>query len=249
MIVVSGGKTLMVDQRLFDNAMRRPSAAGASTLPELDPIRTVDEAVRSVLGLNRYPAPARDVVDAIFAERLFSLRHAEALGPGAREVKLAPGTVVTPLAQHELKQRGIVISFVSRPEVNRAQRRGEWAFAVESQSGVVSALRRALLDDSASWIEADGVLDLFEWLPGGDDRGGVFLTDNAAVAVWQACRQKGIRAASAETCDGVDRAVRQLGLNLLVIEPAGKSIALMKQLCGTLRKGGAPRIPAGLKSE
>lgn len=226
--------------------MRRPSAA-ASTLPDLDAIRTVDEAVRSVLGLNRKPAPAIDIADAVFAERLFSLRHAEALGSGTRELKVAPGTVITPLAQHELKQRGVAVRFVSRSEINQARREGEWAFAVESQSGVVSALRRGLLDGSESWIEAEGLLALLEWLPGADDRGGVFLTDNIAVAVWQACQKKGIRAASAETCEGVDRAVRQLGLNLLVVEPAGKSIALMKQLCGTVRKGGAPRIPAELK--
>jgi hypothetical protein len=236
----------MLHQRLFDNATQGPSNPVARPR-DLDPIRIVDEAVRSVLGLTRSRVLSDETGDVVFAERLFSLRHAEALGPRAREVRVAPGTVITPLAQHELKQRGIVVRFASKSELIRAKRKGEWAFAVESESGVVSALRRSLLDDSESWLEADGFLDLVEWLPGAEDRGGVYVTDNAAVTVWQACRRAGIRAASVETCDAVDRAVRELGMNLLVIEPAGKSIALLKQLCGTLRKGGAPRMPEGLE--
>lgn len=237
----------MLHQRLFDNAMRRPSNAAPPRPPELDPIRTVDEAVRSVLGLAVNLTSNRGSAGVVFPERLFSLRHAEALGPSAREVKVAPGTVITPLAQHELKLRGIAIIVVSRSELSRAQRKGEWAFAIDSESGVVAALRRALLDGPESWLEADGFLELVYWLPGADDRGGVYVTDHAPVAVWDACRRDGVRAASAETCDGVDRAIRQLGLNLLVIEPGNKSIAFMKQLCGTLRKGGAPRIPDGLE--
>src|SRR4051812_6394077 len=49
----------------------------------------------------------------VFAERLFSLRHAEGLPAAAREVRLVPGTVVTPLARDFLKRRGIEVRFVS----------------------------------------------------------------------------------------------------------------------------------------
>lgn len=237
----------MLHQRLFDKEMKPPSTAVGARQPEIDPIRVVEEAVRSVLGVSVRQRATRPAQEAMFAERLFSLRHVEALLPGTREVRVAPGTVITPLAQHALKQLGIGVRFVSKSEISRAQRKGEWGFAIESRSGIVSAVRRALLDESESWLEAEGFTDLLEWLPGAGDRGGVYLTENAPVAVWRACRKDGIRAASAESCDGVDRAVQGLGLNLLVIEPAGKSISLMKQLCGTLRKRGAPSIPEDLE--
>ena len=39
------------------------------------------------------------------------------------------------------------------------------------------------------------------------------------------------------------RAVRALGVNLLVVEPAGKSIALLRQIGATFRRGGGPVGP------
>ena len=41
--------------------------------------------------------------------------------------------------------------------------------------------------------------------------------------------------------EAVSRAIRHLGANLIVVEPAGKSIYLLKQLGRAFRQGGAPR--------
>ncbi len=218
-------------------------------IPNIDPIRTVDEAVRSVLRALR-GGPARERSGAeVFPERLFSLRHVESLPGGTREIKIAPGTVVTPLARDALKRLGIGLRFVSKAEVDRVRRKGEWAFAIESESGIVSVLRRALLDDSEPWTELATATDLTRWLGEAEDRGAMLLTDEAAPAVWRACRVTGVRAAVSESGDAVDRAVRGLGVNLLVIEPQGKSIAFLRQLGLTYRRGGAPRAPEGLDAE
>lgn len=66
-------------------------------------------AVLSEFGRSRRPAerPTHGHRD-VFVERLFSLRHAESTGNGD-EVRIAPGTVVTPLARDFLKRRGIVL--------------------------------------------------------------------------------------------------------------------------------------------
>jgi hypothetical protein len=238
----------MTHQRLFPSSVgSREEAAMRVARP--DPIRMVDDAVRSVLEtLLRRSSPVSSS-SPIFAERLFALRHAEALAPGTREVRVAPGTVVTPLALHALKQRGVALRFVSRGAVEQARRRGEWGFTIATESGLVTAFRRALLESAEPWVEHAELPDLFGWLTTEADRGAVLLTEEASVAVWTACRFDGIRAATAETCEAVDRAVRSLGVNLLVVEPTGKSIALLKQMCGTLRKGGAPQVPVGLIGE
>ena len=55
----------------------------------------VDAVIRAVLS-------GSDRGAKVFADRLFALRHAEALPDGSREVRIAPGTVVTPLARDAL---------------------------------------------------------------------------------------------------------------------------------------------------
>jgi hypothetical protein len=224
---------------------KEPSSRAGS----FDPIQIVDDAVRSVLREIRGSTKRSRSDAGIFAERLLLLRHVESLAAGTREVKIAPGTVVTPLARDALKRLGIELRFVSRAEVDRARRTGEWAFAIEAESGITTAFRRSLLDDPLSWTELATSAELSEWLGGNEDRGGMLLTDESALAVWRACRVPGIRAAAAETAEAVDRAVQGLGVNLLVIDPRGKSIAFLRQLGLTYRRGGAPRVPEGLETE
>jgi hypothetical protein len=84
---------------------------------------------------------------------------------------------------------------------------------------------------------------------GGSGRGALVLTDEASAAVYRACLVPGVRAATASESDAVARAVRALGVNLLVVEPAGKPLALIRQLGATFRRGGGPRPPAWLADE
>jgi hypothetical protein len=217
---------------------RKP--ATASEADSTAPIRAVEQAVRAVLAELLNPATDAHDHGTVFPERLLLLRHAEALPRGTREIRIAPGTVVTPLARQALKHKEIALRFVSRNEVERAQRRGEWAFGVDAPSGITAAFRRALLESPEPWTELDA-LSATDWLGGSTERGALLLTEESSVAVWMACQVPGIRAAAAETCEAASRAVRNLGVNLLVVEPAGKSIALLRQLAQTLRAGGAPR--------
>ncbi|HEY2155048.1 MAG TPA: hypothetical protein VGH33_05430, partial [Isosphaeraceae bacterium] len=179
----------------------------------------------------------------VFAARLLSQSQVEGLGEGVKEIKVAAGTVVTPLAVDLMKRRGISLRVVSGGEASVGKGTGEWAFAIEGPtSGKAEAIRRALLD---GWAEVASP-DLLSWLvaPG---RGALFLTPEASVAVWRANRVEGIRAASACEVDSVSRAVRHLGLNLLVIEPSAHSIPSVKAMAEAFRRGGAPAIPEGLR--
>src|SRR3954464_12509187 len=74
-------------------------------------IAEVEAAVRSVLATQGGGpgAERRTAEGEVFAERLFAVRHAEALSALTRAVQVAPGTVVTPLARDLLKKRGVAI--------------------------------------------------------------------------------------------------------------------------------------------
>jgi hypothetical protein len=225
-----------------------PRALGSTPVGP-DPISIVDAAVRSVLA-ELHAATRPSASAPVFADRLFSLRHAETLAPGTRVVRIAPGTVVTPLARDLMKRQGVVVQLAGLAEIGTAAR-GEWAFAIDSDLGWLHALRRALLEDAGRWLELEPSLDVLTgWVQASEDRGVLLVTTDGAVAVWQACQAPGVRAAFAVEPADVHRATRSLGANLIVVEPTGKSLPWIKQLATAFRQAGAPRFaeqPSWLK--
>jgi hypothetical protein len=213
----------------------------------------VEVAVRSVLAeMGRMPGPGTHRPVEVVAGRLFSLRHAEALPWGTREVRVEPRTVVTPLARDFLKQQGVGLRVVARSEVQGDRGAGEWGFAIEleRESGMLAAFRRVLLAEVDPWVElASTPGSAARWVVEAPERGAVLLVEQASVAVWRACRWSAVRAAAAAEPGEVARAVRHLGVNLLVVEPAGKSIAWLRQVCASFRTAGAPRAPEGIAQE
>ncbi|MDR3623449.1 MAG: hypothetical protein P4L85_29215 [Paludisphaera borealis] len=216
-----------------------------------DPISIVDAAVRTALAeLHAATRPAQRASAPVFADRLFSLRHAETLSPGTRVVRIAPGTVVTPLARDLMKRQGVVIQLAGLAEFG-VSARGEWAFAIDSDLGYLHALRRSLLEDAGRWTELGPALDdLTGWIQAGEGRGALLVTTDGALAVWRACQAPGVRAAVAAEPADVHRASRSMGANLIVVEPTGKSLSWIKQLATAFRQAGAPRFaerPSWLK--
>jgi hypothetical protein len=219
-----------------------------------DAIKQVAATVQVVLAefRDRTQTPVctrREPDGQVFVGKLLSARHASAFPPGTRTVRVAPGTVVTPEAREMLKRLAITIRLTSPGDPLTASARGEWAFAIElgAETGTTQALRRALLDDPRPWAELESSLEAaIAWLLEGSGRGAMLITADTAVAVWESCQVPGVRAATAAEPLDVGRAVASLGVNLLVIEPAGKSIAWMKQLGVAFRQSGAPAAPRSL---
>jgi hypothetical protein len=206
----------------------------------------VDAAVRAVLaelGRGARRAVHRPDVEP-FAGRLLSLRNVEEMPAGTREVRIAPGTVITPLAHDLLKRRGIGVRLVAEGPLRRGEDAGEWGFAIEGDSGMAAAVRRVLLEETQSWREIGAdVIEAARWVAECRGRGAAVFTPEASVATWRACQVGGVRAASASEAVAVARAVRHLGANLLVIEPAGQSLYSLRHLCATFRRSGAPAPP------
>jgi len=221
---------------------------GANTI-EGPGLAEVDAAVRAVLSdrfasAGTYASKRQEIGTDIFAGRLLSLSQAEALVSGTKAVKVAPGTVITPLARDYLKHRGITVQFVAKGEVERTRNLGEWGFAIDSHSGVIEAFRLGLLSENEDWHEVGTTLEhAITWLTENDRRGVMHLTDEASVAVFRGCQSPTVRAALAYDVESASRAVRRLGVNLLVVEPSGKSIAALRQLALTFRRAGGPVAP------
>lgn len=246
-------------QRSILNLDGRTREAGPTPSPALvpgsrsiapDPILAVDAAIRAVLADLRVPARRSSTgraADFVFADRLFSLRLAETLPPDVRSIKIAPGTVMTPLARDFLKRRGIAVRLAGAAEIAPTAR-GEWAFALGASNGQIQALQRAFLEDSRTWTELDPSLDeLTTWIRDDEGRGAFLVAIDPAVAVWRACQVPGVRAALAAEPADARSAARSLGANLLVVDPTGKSISWIRQIALAFRGAGAPRAAEGLE--
>jgi hypothetical protein len=204
-------------------------------------IGQVDDAVRAVLaGLRRAPRPDRRS-SGVFAGRLLGQRQVEGLGPEIREIRIAPATVITPIARDLLRRRGILVRWVSE---RLAARIGEWGFVLEGGAVMADALRRSLLAAEGGWHDlGDEVIEAAHWVAAEDGRGAVVFSGQGSVACWLASQVPGVRSAAAGDADGVARAVEHLGVNLLVLEPAGHSIPSLLHCVKVFRKSGAPERP------
>jgi hypothetical protein len=204
----------------------------------------VDAVVQAVLAelARRNGQPRHAENGQVFAGKLLGQAQVELLDAGVQEIKVNAGTVVTPLARDLLKRRGITLHYASGSTSSKGT--GEWAFAIEGRpNGKEEALRTALLH---AWAEVAPEV-ASHWVVERPQRGALFLTPEASLATWRANRVDGVRAASASDVDAVARAVQFLGVNLLVVEPSGLSIASVKAMADTFCRAGAPAMPEGLR--
>ena len=80
----------------------------------------------------------------------------------------------------------------------------------------------------------------------GDGRGALVVTDEASVATWRAVGSRGSGRATVAEPEAVSRSIRHLGANLIVVEPAGKSIYLLKQRSASgSARAAPPKSPTG----
>lgn len=214
--------------------------------PNAPTIPQVEAAVRAVLAERHRARSVSEPGVDVFAGRLLSERHVQDLDGTIRTLRLAPGTVVTPLARDLLKRRGVEVRFIHQSATRRGEEAGEWGFAIEVETGIAASLRRALLSDAESWSELGPNLAA-RWVAEAPGRGAAVLTSQASLAVWRACHVERVRGACASDADAVARAIRHLGVNYLAVEPSGQTIHSLRQMFTAFRRGGAPKLPEGLE--
>ena len=237
------GFSFMSQASLTAHALESATEPNRFRIPEqardlADPIKKVDNAVRAVLA----ELPGQPRLAPGPTARLWWTGYSRSDTPrrcrrhSSRSAR--PATVVTPLARDLLKRKGITIRLGVLGELRNAAR-GEWGFAITADSeelGTVQGLRRALLEDPRAWVEIEPSLDLLtSWLVDGEGRGAMMMTTEAAVAVWQSCQKSGVGRRRPRNAARSTAPCCHLGVNLLVVESAGKSISWIKQLAAAFR--------------
>ena len=208
-------------------------------------IEQVNAAVKAVLEAAKIPQVTD--LEEVFHGRLLGLKQAEQIGRKTSELRVAIGTVITPLARDLLKKNQVSLRLVNEVQIEG----GEWGFVLESESGASSAIRRSLMEGSKSWSEVGTTaFDAARWVIAAPNRGAALLTSEASIAVWKANSIPGVRAAFTPDSDSVSRAIRHLKINLLVIETHSSQIVFWKHLLTTFQLGGPPNpLPARIEAD
>jgi hypothetical protein len=220
------------------------------TAQEID--RIVREVVRRLESAstpgNTQPAPASAAEKHESRDRLLlstpviSVARLEGKLTGIKQVVVPPNAVVTPAAKDLLRENKIVLL---RGEVSRQGK-------APSQI-LVAGVAETAFEPAALWQEIQrekvhierlartGLGSVTAELCERVGKGGwlgLLLTSQVAAAACLANRTPGIRAAEARCATSTRDAVRSLGVNLLVVNPSGKSTFELKRMISIFLAGG-----------
>jgi ribose 5-phosphate isomerase RpiB len=151
---------------------------------------------------------------------------------GLQVLRVAPDAVVTPAARDYLRERGVRLEvgvatsgvLGQRLVLGVAECRFEPANLVQSlkQQGIeIEQLAKSGLTSVIDEL-ADQVVRGGKW--------GVLVTGESAAALCLANRMMGVRAALGSSVAGVRSALVSIGANLLVLEPEGQGIFMLRQM-------------------
>jgi hypothetical protein len=216
----------------------------------------IDSVVREVLArlTAERPIEKRSMVDTspvqlVLGPAVISLSTLADRLSGVRRVVVGKKAVVTPAARDLLRQHNITIS---RSADASGAGKPALAVAVCDTASDPAALLR-LVAPLAAGIErlaktglASVVSELTETVVK-DGRLGLLLSGKPDVACCLANRRPGVRAAVARDRDEVAQAIGNLGLNLLVVDPARRSLFQLGQMVKQFLHAGAAQCPPALK--
>lgn len=158
---------------------------------------------------------------------------------GHHEVLVGADTVVTPLANEELRGRGIAV----QRQAARVEPTGPaWGYGQDRPHGMVRSAVQALARDGVPLRELTAGDSLpcrwaravAECLARGECAGGVLFCDDPGLVACVANKVPGLRAVSVTTVAQATRATLQLAANLLVVEMPGRTFFEIRQILRTL---------------
>lgn len=159
---------------------------------------------------------------------------------GHHELLLGADTVVTPLAEEELRGRGVRVA----RQAPAARAAGPtWGYGQDRPHGLVHSAVQTLARDGLRLRElapATGALPcrwaraVAECLASGECAGGVLFCDDPGLVACVANKVAGLRAVSVSTVAQASRATLSLAANLLVVEMPGRTFFEIRQILRTL---------------
>ncbi len=227
----------------------------------------VEQIVRAVLAELRAGRPSGSVVNPSqvqgksFLENAFvsltlntkvvSATELEGRLTGVTQLVVPRGAVFTPAARDEIKKHGVTIA--SAVDMSRAASGTVLHVAAAGTAYNAQPLWQSLIADNIH-VETTVSGELpgaIEVLAGTAASGRIALlvTEQVASALCLANRSRNVRAALGSNVAAVANAVAEIGPNLLVVDPTGRSVFEMKQSIRHWLRSGQPVCPPALANQ
>lgn len=218
----------------------------------------IEQIVREVLArlgkLEVSAKPATDSGKSVVGElrvaaKVISLSELDGRLDGVQRLIVRRGAVITPAVRDLLRTKKIAIASdaasgksaaAAKVKLAVAETKYDLASLVKGLEGhrvAAEQLQQNKLELVVAELSAAATRDQL----------GVLLTSQTAVAACLANRNRGVRAAVANRVADVVAAVATLGANLLVVDPAGKSLFELTQLVREFAQGGPRKGPKSLQ--
>jgi ribose 5-phosphate isomerase B len=172
---------------------------------------------------------------------------------GHREVLLGSTAIVTPMAQEELRARGVAVR--RQPAESAAACTGKFGVAQERQHPTVQSAVQALRRDGVTLVElsGNGTASCERWaravgecVARGECQGGVVFCEDPGLVCCVTNKLAGLRAVAVATVGQAARATLTLGANLLAVEMPGRTFFEARQILRILCAAGQPSCPPGV---
>jgi hypothetical protein len=219
----------------------------------------VEQIVRAVLAeLRSGHAPAKITTpqgasntQLTLTSKVVSFRELEGRLTGITQLVVPRGAVFTPTARDELRKYKVTVASAVSP----AKTAGGTTLHVASAGTTYNAapIWQSLVADGVH-IESTVAAELTSAISVLGDAAGkggtaLLVTEQVATALCLANRNRFVRAAIGNSTSAVDAAVAEIGPNLLVIDPTGRSVFDVKQTIRHWLRHGQPKCPAGLATQ
>lgn len=199
---------------------------------------------------NGRSAVAYDGQSLAWPRRVLSLDDLRRNLNGHRELLLNRDTVVTPLAEEELRTNGVRIAR-QQPAVSTPG--ATWGHGQDRPYPMVQSAIQALAREGLAlrqWPEMRSLpcrwaLEVAECVASGGCAGGVLFCSDPGLACCVANKVPGLRAVPVCTVQQAARATLGLAANLLVVEMPGRTFFEVRQILRTLIDG-SRRCPDGV---
>jgi hypothetical protein len=171
---------------------------------------------------------------------------------GHRRVLLSAAAVLTPLAEEELRCRGVE---VVRQDEAAAPAKAAWGVGQDRpyplvRSAVQALARDALavreLPEAGAGLPCRWAKAVAECIARGDCAGGVLFCGDPGLVCCVANKLPGLRAVPVVSVGQAARATLTLGANLLAVEMPGRTFFELRQILRTLCAASGPACPDGV---
>lgn len=169
---------------------------------------------------------------------------------GAAHLSIGPAAVLTPSARDWLREHDITWRRQAGGKTPSSTNSGHWKVIVERATpAVTAALDRGTATSGDRWNTQNvddfqsAVDAVVSALCRAEADGVVLFTNQPAAAACRGNRNRKVRAAVVMGKACVRAACRQMGANLLCIDPTGRTVWELKTILRELERGGRPTHP------